>query len=255
MAELQNTKINDTLDVKVITNEVPSFYREDSSSSTHKIYSMDIKLPESSTYTSPSSLSTRQPGVYIDIPTKYYNLAGQLQISTGYNSSDSAQAQGDMIFNLNEWYVKPTSGASYISPKLGTSTYPFSYLYLKYMPYVNGQQLLSKSGSITGSSGITFKFADGSQICYGYFTKSVEMDIAFGNIYYGTASNDLTFSTKFTTKPTMIVTIQDNDAISGTVMDQSGLTASSYTGRWLFNSPISTTKSVVVGWACFGLWK
>lgn len=254
MAELQNTKIDDTLDVKVITNKTPSFYRKDPSS-THQIYSIDIKLPESSTYISPESLSTRHPGIYIDIPTKYYGLEGKVQISTGYNSSGSAQGTGDMVFGLNGWYVKPTSGSSYISPRLGTLDYPFSNIYLKNMPYINGTRLISKSGALQGTGGICLKFADGTQICYGYFGKSVAMTTAFGNIYYGTTTNNITFLTKFTSNPAMLATLQDNDAINVSIMDKGGLTPSSYTGRWLFNSPVSTTKTMTVSWAAFGLWK
>ena len=254
MAELQNTTINDTLDLKTITNSIPEYYKENSASAIDETYTLDIKLPESKTYSTLSS-DKRQPGIYIDIPTKHYNLKGQVQISTGYNYGGSVQATGDMIFGLNEWYVKPTSGSSYISPQLGTSTYPFSVIYLKNMPYINGTSLISKSGGLQGTGGICLKFADGTQICYGYFGKSVAMTQAFGNIYYGTASNDITFLTKFTSNPAMVVTIQDNDAISCTLMDSGGLTPNSYTGRWLFNSPVSTTKSVVVSWAAFGLWK
>lgn len=254
MAELQNTKINDTLDLKTITNSIPEYYKENSASAIDETYTLDIKLPESKTYSTLSS-DKRQPGIYIDIPTKHYNLKGQVQISTGYNYGGSVQATGDMIFGLNEWYVKPTSGASYISPKLGTSTYPFSYLYLKNMPYINGTSLISKSGGLQGTGGICLKFADGTQICYGYFGKSVAMTTAFGNIYYGTANNNITFLTKFTSNPVMLATLQDNDAISVSIMDKGDLTPSSYTGRWLFNSPISTTKSMVVSWAALGLWK
>lgn len=253
MAELQNIKINDTLDLKTITNSIPEYYKENSASAIDETYTLDIKLPESKTYSTLSS-DKRQPGIYIDIPTKHYNLKGQVQISTGYNYGGSVQATGDMIFGLNEWYVKPTSGASYISPKLGTSTYPFSYLYLKNMPYINGTSLISKSGGLQGTGGICLKFADGTQICYGYFGKSVAMTTAFGNIYYGTANN-ITFLTKFTSNPVMLATLQDNDAISVSIMDKGDLTPSSYTGRWLFNSPISTTKSMVVSWAALGLWK
>lgn len=254
MADLQNTKINDTLDLKVITNSIPEYYKETSSSQIDETYTLDIKLPESKTYSSLSS-DKRQPGIYIDIPTKHYNLKGQVQISTGYNYGGSAQATGDMIFGLNEWYVKPTSGSSHISPHLGTSTYPFNSIYLKNIPYINGTSLISKSGELQGTGGICLKFADGTQICYGYFGKSISMTLAFGNIFYGTTRNDITFLTKFTSNPAMFTTIQDNDAISVTIMDKDSLTPSSYTGRWLFNSPVSTTKSVVVSWAAFGLWK
>lgn len=254
MAELQNTKINDTLDLKTITNSIPEYYKENSASTIDETYTLDIKLPESKTYSTLSS-DKRQPGIYIDIPTKHYNLEGRIQISTGYNSGGGAQGTGDMIFGLNGWYVKPTSGALYISPKLGTSTYPFSYLYLKNMPYINGTSLISKSGGLQGTGGICLKFADGTQICYGYFGKSVAMTTAFGNIYYGTANNNITFLTKFTSNPVMLATLQDNDAISVSIMDKGGLTPSSYTGRWLFNSPIPTTKSMVVSWAALGLWK
>lgn len=254
MAELQNTTINDTLDLKTITNSIPEYYKENSASTIDETYTLDIKLPESKTYSTLSS-DKRQPGIYIDIPTKHYNLEGRIQISTGYNSGGGAQGTGDMIFGLNGWYVKPTSGSSYISPKLGTSTYPFSVIYLKNMPYINGTSLISKSGGLQGTGGICLKFADGTQICYGYFGKSVAMTTAFGNIYYGTANNNITFLTKFTSNPVMLATLQDNDAISVSIMDKGGLTPSSYTGRWLFNSPISTTKSMVVSWAALGLWK
>lgn len=253
MADLQNTKINDTLDLKVITNSIPEYYKKTSSSQIDETYTLDIKLPESKTY-STLSRDKRQPGIYIDIPTKQYDLKGQVQISTGYNYGGSDQATGDMIFGLNEWYVKPTSG-SYISPQLGTSTHPFSAIYLRNMPYINGTSLISKSGELQGTGGICLKFADGTQICYGYFGKSITFSHAFGNIYYGTASNDITFLTKFTSNPAMVVTLQDNDAICCTLMDKGGLTPDSYTGRWLFNSPVLRTKSVVVSWAAFGLWK
>lgn len=254
MAELQNTTINDTLDLKTITNSIPEYYKENSASTIDETYTLDIKLPESKTYSTLPSYK-RQPGIYIDIPTKHYNLEGRVQIRTGYSSSGSVQGTGDMIFGLNGWYVKPTSGNSYISPTLGTFDYPFSYLYLKNMPYINGTSLISKSGRLKGTGGICLRFADGTQICYGYFEKSVAMTTAFGNIFYGTASNDITFLTKFTSNPVMLATLQDNDAISVSIMDKGGLTPSSYTGRWLFNSPISTTKSMVVSWAALGLWK
>lgn len=152
-------------------------------------------------------------------------------------------------------YAQPTSSPNGGSCGLGSSTYPWNYAYFTDMPKVNVTPIVSKSGSITGSNGITLKFADGSQICYGYFTKTVSMSIAFGNIYYGTATNNITFSTKFTTKPTFIATLQDNDAINVSIMDQSRLTANSYTGRWLFNSPVSTSKTMTIGWVAFGLWK
>ena len=151
--------------------------------------------------------------------------------------------------NYNGFFSKGGLG------NLGSSSNPWYTAYFKYMPKIDGTSLIKVSGGITGNNGISLKFADGSQICYGYFSKSVAMTNAFGNIYYGTASNNITFSTKFTTNPAMLVTLQDNDAINVSIMDQGGLTASSYTGRWLFNSPVSTTKTMTVSWVAFGLWK
>lgn len=198
---------------------------------------------------------TSASGIYRSINILYGNNS---PTSSGAPTVERGiQIKGDASGGVSLIPISRSVGSSSISTNgmnfLGNSSYPWTYAYFKYMPYVDGEPIVEWQNSTTNGS---MKFANGSILCYGLFNITVSMTTAWGGMYYGTANNNITFSETFINTPCFMCSIGDNDVVSAAVMDQGSIYNNRYTGRWAFYCPVSMSNVAVrVSWIAAGRWK
>lgn len=113
-----------------------------------------------------------------------------------------------------------------------------------------GNQLIEIE-KVTGTNGTALKYSDGTMICYGAKTQTINISTSYEGAYFARI-NDVSFPVSFNSNPTISVTLfQNNALLSATISNINTNKFSTY----VWKSQSKNNVSVTLHYQAIGRWK
>lgn len=113
-----------------------------------------------------------------------------------------------------------------------------------------GNQLVEVE-KVTGTNGTAIKYSDGTMICYGAITQTINISTSYEGAYFA-GINDVSFPVSFNSNPTISVTLfQNNTLLSATISSIHTDKFSTY----VWKSQSKNNVSVTLHYQAIGRWK
>lgn len=113
-----------------------------------------------------------------------------------------------------------------------------------------GNQLVEVE-KVTGTNGTALKYSDGTMICYGAITQTINISTSYEGVYFA-GINDVSFPVSFISNPIISVTLfQNNALLSATISSIHTDKFSTY----VWKSQSKNNVSVTLHYQAIGRWK